>query len=666
MTDIPNYLPIADYGLIGDMHSCALVSKSGSIDWCCLPNFDSASTFGRILDSRLGGFYQLSPRGVRSVTRQYIPGTNVLETTFTTDGGVAKLTDFMPIHPPSHSRILLGSGRRGADPHISHQLKHPRSSDLTPGIELIGADITEPFEVSFDTKIIRILECVSGGIEFELHCSPRFDYGAILPRIVLDDSGGTHGLAHGGANALLVYSSVPMQIRDKNFRASGRLQAGERAYSAVASLTHYTTDFSASKAWVSPEEIDHLLNKTVRYWQKWSERCKVKGEYADDIQRSALTLKALVFEPSGAILAAPTTSLPEGLGGGRNWDYRFTWVRDASFSLKAFLALGLTEEAQGFKDWLEWTSAYSNDLQLMYGIRGERRLEERILPLEGYYWSKPVRVGNGAAEQFQLDIYGELMDSAHSHWELSRKLPDPDYWGTLHDIVDYVARIWRKPDAGIWESRGGDRHFVYSKAQCWTALDRGIRLGEALLSTKPDKALQADVERWKTVRQEIKNEVLTVGFDPMLGAFVQSYGSRTLDASALMLPLIGFIDARDPKMISTIEAIERDLTSPEGLVYRYRGFDDGLAGEEGTFIICSFWMVQNLVLSGQVAKARKLFKTLRGYANDLGLFSEEYDTKTGEMLGNFPQAFSHLAFIQCALLLEKSEEQTRTRTKTMA
>jgi GH15 family glucan-1,4-alpha-glucosidase len=658
MSDTGHYTPIADYGLIGDMHSCALVSKTGSIDWCCLPSFDSPSTFGRLLDWRRGGYFQVAPRGIQSISRRYLPRTNVLETTFTTVTGVAQLTDFMPIHPPSHSRILLGSGRRGADPHVSHRLKHPRMGEITPSFTLLGADVTEPFEVRFDEKVIRVLECVSGSIEFEMVCSPRFDYGTILPRTALDGTSAVHGLAHGGANALLVYCSAPMKIEEFNFVAQGRLGSGERLYAAVASLAHYTTDFTAADAWVSPEEIEHLLSRTISYWEKWSNGCRAQGKYADDMLRSALALKALVYEPSGAILAAATTSLPEGLGGERNWDYRFTWIRDASFSLKAFSDLGLMEEAHGFKDWLEWTTAYPEDLQLMYGIRGERRLDERLLPLEGYYWSKPVRIGNGAAEQFQLDIYGELLDLAYFHSQLHGELPDPEYRGLLRDVVEFAAQNWRRPDAGIWESRGGYRHFVYSKVQCWTALDRGVRLGEDVLKVQPHAALQADVERWKAVRQEIKDEVLSVGFDPKLGAFVQSYGSRTLDAAALMLPLVGFIDANDPRMRSTIEAIERDLTSAEGLVYRYRGFDDGLAGGEGTFIICSFWMVQNLALIGEVAKARSLLETLRGYANDLGLFSEEYDTKTNEMLGNFPQAFSHLAFIQSAWLLHEIEQRT--------
>lgn len=652
MPDTTHYSPIADYGLIGDMHSCALISKKGSIDWACLPNFDSPSTFGRILDARKGGYFAMTPRGIKSTTRRYLPRTNVLETTFETETGIATLTDFMPIHPPSHSRIELGGGRRGADPHISHLLKHPRTADVSPSITLTGEDVTEPFEIIFQAKIIRILECVSGQVEFDVVISPRFDYGTIKPRCTLDGGKDTHGLAHGGANALLVYSSNSLKIEEGNFVSGGTLGSGQKAYAACASLTHFTTDFSASDAWVSSAAIDHALERTIGYWETWSSKAKVEGEYADDILRSALALKSLVFEPSGAILAAATTSLPEGLGGERNWDYRFTWIRDASFSLKAFYALGLTEEAEGFKDWLKWTTAYPEDLQLMYGIRGERYLEERTLPLEGYWWSAPVRVGNGAAEQFQLDIYGELMDAAQSYFAITGRLPDMDYWGLLHDVVEFAAKRWRDPDAGIWESRGGNRHFVYSKVQCWTALDRGCRIVEAVLKASPgNEHLQKDLDHWTKVRQEIKDEILAVGYDKTLGAFVQSYGSRTLDASALMLPLVGFIEADHPYMKSTIEAIERDLTSPEGLVYRYRGFDDGLAGGEGTFIICSFWMVQCLVKLGETARARSLFERLRGYANDLGLFSEEYDTQSNEMLGNFPQAFSHLAFIQSALAL---------------
>lgn len=639
----PPYRPIADYGLIGAMHTCALVGSDGSIDWACLPDFDSPSVFGRILDWRRGGHYQMTVEDVAAVERRYVPRTNVLETTFTTPTGIARLIDFMPVHPPSRSRLSLDAAAGDG-----HRVRHPRG-----GKTARESLLDEPFELRFEEKIIRILECISGDVLFRMECVPRFDYGSVTPRVTLDGNDDRHGLAHGGANALIVYCSAGMQEADHGFAAQGRLEAGGQVYSAVASLPHFTTDFSLNETWVDPDAIATLLDRTVTFWNEWSARCSYDGEFADEVLRSALVLKSLTYEPSGAIVAAPTTSLPEELGGGRNWDYRFTWIRDASFSLGAFSDLGLTDEAEGFKDWLEWTSAYPADLQLMYGIRGERRLDERELDLEGYGWSRPVRVGNGAAEQFQLDIYGELLASAWTHREVSGQLPDAEYWLLLRDIVEFVTSAWQRPDAGIWETRGGYRHFVYSKAQCWTALDRGIRLAEDLVAAGRGEGLSSVIVRWRAVREAIRDEVLAIGFDERVGAFVQSYGSRTLDASALMLPLVGFIHATDPRMRSTIQAIETHLTSPEGLVYRYRGFEDGMAGQEGTFIICSFWLVQNLTLAGEIDKGRRLLDKLRGYANDLGLFSEEFDTRTGEMLGNFPQAFSHLAFVNSAVLLDR-------------
>ena len=642
------YQPIADYGLIGAMHSCALVSKTGSIDFCCLPAFDSPATFCRLLDWQQGGYFQLAPVDIQSVSRRYLPDTNILETTFNTSNGVARLTDFMPVHASSHSRILLGTSDDPTSRRASFRLKHPRKSTVG-----LAEDIDEPFEIEFEEKIVRIFECVSGQIDFRLECYPRFDYGLIQPRVILDAVSPHYGLAHGGANAMLVYCSAPLEIADQGFVSRGQMQQGERLYAAVTSLTHFTPDFAAYDEWLSAPEIDMLLERSASFWRRWSSGCQAEGTHKEEILRSALALKALTYEPSGAIVAAATTSLPEGLGGVRNWDYRFTWIRDATFSLKALSDLGLSQECAGFKNWLEWTAAYPEDLQLMYGIRGERRLPERELPMEGYFWSRPVRIGNGASTQFQLDIYGELMDSAYVYRKLSGEEVDPDYWGFLSDLAEFTISHWRLPDAGIWETRGGDRHFVFSKVMCWVALDRAIQLAEE----SPE--LTADVERWKAAREEIREDILTSGFDPQVGAFVQSYGSRSLDASTLMMPLVGFIDATDPRMRSTIEAIERDLTSPAGLVYRYKGFDDGLSGGEGAFIICSFWLVENLILLGDVDKARALFDKLRGYANDLGLFSEEVDPVTGELLGNFPQAFSHLAFIQSAVMLHEAERQAK-------
>lgn len=659
MIDNRHYRPIADYGLIGAMHTCALVSRSGSIDWCCLPSFDSPATFGRILDWQKGGYFQVAPRDVQSASRRYLPGTNVLETTFNASTGVATLTDFMPVHPPSHSRVRVESaetGRRRSRRADSLRTNHPRGASVAPTLRPPGDDFLEAFEITFEEKIVRILECISGTVQFSVECCPRFDYGAILPRVVLDSSNSSYGLAHGGANALLVYCSAPLQVIDQGFRAQGRLSAGERVYSVVTSLSQFSPDFAAEDERLDSGQLEALLERTVRFWQGWSSGCKCDGEYRDDVLRSALVLKALTYEPSGAIVAAPTTSLPETLGGERNWDYRFTWIRDATFSLKAFFDLGLTKEAERFKNWLEWSTAYPEDLQLMYGVRGERWLTERELGLEGYRWSRPVRVGNGAATQFQLDIYGELLDSAYLYRKLTGRPVDPEYWNLLHDVVEFAARNWRRTDAGIWETRGGYRHFVFSKVMCWVALDRGVKLADDLLERRDDPGLRRDRERWKAARAEIKDDVLSAGYDAQVGAFVQSYGSRTLDAATLMLPLVGFIEADDPRMRSTIEAIERDLTSPDGLVYRYKGFDDGLSGAEGTFIICSFWLVENLIALGEMRKARSLFEKLRGYANDLGLFSEEVDAETGEMLGNFPQAFSHLAFIQSAIMLHGAEK----------
>jgi GH15 family glucan-1,4-alpha-glucosidase len=662
MIENRHYRPIADYGLIGAMHTCALVSSGGSIDWCCLPSFDSPAPFSRILDWSNGGYFQVAPLDVQSTSRRYLPGTNVLETTFNTSTGVATLTDFMPVHPPSHSRIFVGStegGRGGSRGGESTRMHHPRGGSVSPTFATSDEDVPEAFEIQFEEKVVRILECVSGSVQFMLDCCPRFGYGTILPRLAMDESNANLGLAHGGANALLVYCSAPLQMVDQCFRSEGRLKAGERVYAGVASLSHFSPDFAVDGRRLDTRHIDALLERTVRFWQDWSSECQCEGEYRDAVLRSALALKALTYEPTGAIVAAPPTSLPETLGGVRNWDYRFTWIRDATFSLKAFFDLGLTKEADGFKNWLEWSTAYPEDLQLMYGVRGERWLTEQELPLEGYLWSRPVRVGNGAATQFQLDIYGELMDSAYLYRQRSGEQVEPEYWNLLHDVVEFAVNNWRRPDAGIWETRGGERHFVFSKVMCWVALDRGIKLAEDILEHRSDSALRKDVDRWKAVRDEIRQDVLSAGYDPHLGAFVQSYGSRTLDAATLMLPLVGFIEATDPRMRSTIEAIERDLTSPAGLVYRYKGFDDGLSGGEGTFTICSFWLVENLIALGEISRARSLFEKLRGYANDLGLFSEEIDTETGEMLGNFPQAFSHLAFIQSAVLLNQAEKEAR-------
>ena len=599
------YSPISDYGLISEMHSCALVSKEGSIDWCCFPRFDSAAIFSRILDWHNGGYFQITPRGVRSVNRRYLPETNVLETTFETDTGVAKLTDFMPVHP--------------------HSLPE------------------EPLEVGAGHKVMRILECVSGSVRFTVDCRPRFDYGTIVPHVVLNSP--HSGFAHGGADAVSVYCSAPLREADNGFHSEGLLRRGDKLYAAVT----YRSHFSHSSEALDEGEPQRALDETVRFWREWSERCTYQGEHRDDVLRSALTLKALTYAPSGGLVAAATTSMPEAIGGPRNWDYRFTWIRDATFALYSLYIIGYTTAARAFKEWLEWSTAgRAQDLQIMYGLGGERRLTEIEIPqLEGHRRSRPVRIGNAAYSQFQLDVYGEVLDSAHLYRKFVGEL-DPEYWQYLRQVVDFVIEHWREPDDGIWEVRSEPQQFVFSKVWCWVALDRAIKMARAL-------GLPGDIEHWRRVLAEIKGDVLAKGYDAQRGIFVQSYGSKVLDAANLMLPLVGFIRADDPRMRSTIQAIERELMSPQGHVYRYKGLDDGLGGDEGTFTMCTFWLADDLLALGEVDRARVLIDRLRGCGNDLGLLSEEIHGETGEMLGNFPQAFSHMSLINTAVQLQKAE-----------
>lgn len=599
------YRPISDYGLIGNCHSAALVSLDGSIDWCCLPRFDSAAAFSRILDAAKGGYFQVSPSGVRKVTRRYIPGTNVLETTFDTVTGIAVLTDFMPTHENCHPE--------------------------------------EPIESGPTQQVARILKCTSGSVQVKVEFYPRFDYGTIVPHASL--TGPHAGYAHGGADGLTIYSSVPLNEVDGGLEGDGLVRQGQKLYTAVT----YQSRFSHPVEPVDDTAMDSQLEQTIQFWQDWSAICTYEGEFREDVLRSALTLKALTYTPSGGLVAAPTTSLPEAIGGGRNWDYRFTWIRDASFAQYALSILGYTAEPRAFKGWLEWsTLGRARDLQVMYGLVGERRLDEvELLEIEGYRRSRPVRVGNGAYSQFQLDIYGEVLDSAHLYRKFGGEM-DPAYWDYLRRVVDFVMDHWREPDEGVWETRSGRQQFVFSKVWCWVAMDRAIKAARAL-------ELPGDVERWRKVRAEIKEDVLTNGYDPANEAFMQSYRSNSLDSSNLMLPLLGFIRADDPRMRSTIEAIERDLTSPAGYVYRYKDYDDGLGGTEGAFTICTFWLCDDLIALGQVDRARALFDKLRSCANDLGLLSEEIDGETGEMLGNFPQAFSHMALINTAVMLSRAK-----------
>ena len=570
-----------------------------------MPRFDSPALFSRILDSNKGGFYKLAPAKISSSIRRYLPNTNVLETSFTTSTGTGVLIDFMPVH----RHVVM-----------------PRES----------------LEVTDSQRVVRILHCTKGRLDFEMDCYPKFDYGTIVPHASL--SSPTTGMAHGGSEAVSVYCSSQLTVVNDGFRSRGVIFEGEKLYSTVSNQV----SFSHQSEPLTPNELEKELTDSTAFWEDWAAQCTFQGEHREAVLRSALTLKALTYAPSGALVAAPTTSLPEVIGGERNWDYRYTWIRDATFALYALSIIGYTGEARAFKDWLEWsTSGRARDLQVMYGLGGERRLTETEIPeLEGYMNSKPVRIGNGAYDQFQLDIYGEIMDSAHIFRKFGGAV-DADYWEYLRRVVNFVIDHWREPDEGIWETRGGRQHFVFSKVMCWVAMDRAIKAAT-------DLKLPGDVEAWKKVRDEICNDVMSKGYSQERQAFVQSYGSDNLDAANLMLPLVGFIPATDPMMRSTIKATQKELTNKQGFVYRYTKFDDGLNGSEGSFIICTFWLVDNLIHLGQIDEARVLLNSLLACANDLGLLSEEYDSATGNMLGNFPQAFSHLALINTAVQLQQA------------
>ncbi len=608
-TDYPN---IADYGLIGDMHSCALVSSGGSVDWCCFPRFDSDSVFCRILDWDKGGYFRIAPRERASVSRRYVPGTNVLETTFRTDSGSMRLTDFMPMH-------------------------HDDSAPI------------EPYKVGESHQIMRVIECLEGSVELELECYPRFEYGSIVPHVHLENP--NIGFAHGGSSAISLYCSAPLRLVEGGFLSRGTLRQGQKAFAVVT----YESRFSYDSGSLGSAEIEASLGEAIAYWQDWSEICRYEGVYKDYVVRSALTLKALTYAPSGGMVAAPTTSLPEHIGGERNWDYRYTWIRDASFAIYGLHILGYQNEAKAFRNWIEWaTVGRAGDLRIMYGLGGERRLTEvALFELAGYRNSAPVRIGNGAYSQFQLDAYGELMDSAHLYRRFIGPI-DEEYWAYLLSVVEFVLEHWHERDEGVWEARSGRQHNVFSKAWCWVALDRAIKMVNAL-------GLPGDVERWKRVRAEIREQILTQGFNEKRGVFVQAYGSDILDAANLMLPLIGFIRADDPRMLATIRATQSELTSEQGFVYRYRGFDDGLSGDEGTFNICSFWLCDNLILLGELDEATELFERLLEHTNDLGLLSEEIDPHNGNMLGNFPQAFSHLSIINTAVQLQRARRRLARR-----
>jgi GH15 family glucan-1,4-alpha-glucosidase len=589
---------IEDYALIGDTHSAGLVSVDGSIDWLCLPRFDSGSVFAALLDERIGGRWRIAPREDFSTSRAYRKHSMVLETKFDSRSGSAVLIDCLPLEERS-------------DPEIPRQVF--------------------PHEV-----IVRIVRGLSGRITLTMLYEPRFDYGYVVPWMRRE---GDAVEAIGGPDALVLRADVPLDIDGASATASFEVTAGM----SVAFVAAYRPSYSRLETPIGTDRCEHLVEVTNRYWREWTERCVYEGPWREQLVRSLLTLKALTYSPTGGIVAAATTSLPESLGGVRNWDYRYCWLRDATYTLDVLLDQGYTAEAEEWRAWLlRAVAGDPKDLQIMYGVCGERRLGEQQLPwLTGYEASKPVRVGNDAHRQFQLDVYGEVMDSFHSARRAGLQTTDAD-WALERNIVEFVCERWRDPDEGIWEVRSGREHFVHSKVMAWVAVDRGIAAIERWQRRGP-------LDRWKGVRDEIRAEVLDKGYDSERGTFVRAYGSTELDANLLMLPLVGFLPATDPRMRRTIDAISEEL-QVDGLVFRYRSTEtaDGLPPGEGVFLMCTFWLAKCHMLLGRLDEARASFERVLSLCNDVGLLSEQYDTRARRLLGNYPQAFSHTGLITTA------------------
>ncbi len=588
---------IEDYGLIGDMRAAALVGRDGAIDWLCLPRFDSASCFSALVGDERHGRWLLAPAGVvGSSSRRYRPGTLVLESDFETSEGAVRVIDFMP--------------RRGGGP----------------------------------PRLMRIVQGMRGRVPIRMELSLRPDYGSIVPWIELAPDG---VIATAGPDAFRL--STPLSLHVQDATVSAEFVAVEGARERFVLTWHLSYEDTPPV-----EDADSALARTEAWWQQWSGRCGYQGPYRDEVLTSLIALKAMTDETTGAVIAAPTTSLPEDLGGVRNWDYRYCWLRDSVLALQALLAAGYTDEALAFRDFLlRVGTGDPTKIQIMYGIGGERRLTEFELDeLPGYEGSKPVRVGNAASEQFQLDVYGEVMAVAFIGAEALGRIEER-LWPRWRKIVEHVETMWREPDDGIWETRGARQHFTYSKVMAWVAFDRAVRLAEQF-------ELEAPVERWKQTRDELHREVCERGYDRERRTFTQYYGSKELDASVLNIPLVGFLPADDVRVTGTIDAISREL-GRDGFVSRYSTAetDDGLPGDEGQFLACSFWLVSALALNGRIEAARSLFDRLVGLSNDLGLLSEEYDVPRRRQVGNFPQAFSHLTLIGAAEAISLAEANAR-------
>jgi len=597
-------LRIEDYALIGDTQTAALVGRDGSIDWLCLPRFDSPACFAALLGDPGHGRWQIAPREpVRKTRRRYRGQTLVLETEYITDGGVIQIVDCMP----------------------------PRQR--------------EP-------DLVRVVEGIAGDVAVDMELVIRFDYGAVVPWVRTIDGVLT---AVGGPDALSLWSPVETFGIDFTTRASFRVREGDRVPFLLA---WHPSHEPAS----DPIDTSAAVEDTCEWWEHWSSQSTYRGQWKEAVDRSLVVLKAMTFQPTGGVVAAPTTSLPEHVGGVRNWDYRYCWLRDASFTLYALVAAGYTAEAAAWQAWL--LRAVAGDpgaLQIMYGPAGERRLTELEIPwLPGYEGSRPVRVGNNAVDQLQLDVYGEVM-AAMAVAARAGVDNDPTAWELAWVLVRFLEDAWRQPDEGIWEVRGPRRHFTHSKVMAWVAFDRAIKMQERY-------GLDGPLDRWRQLRTEIHREVCERGFDPTRGTFTQFYGSRELDASLLLLPLVGFLPHTDPRVLGTVTAIERELLQ-DGLVLRYKtgadtAYVDGLPPGEGAFLPCTFWLADNYALQGRRPEACALFERLLSLRNDLGLLAEEYDPVAKRLLGNFPQAFSHVALVNTALILTRTDPEPENRHET--
>jgi len=596
------YKDISDYAIVGDLKTCALVGIDGSIDWFCTPRFDSPSVFGALLDIKKGGRFGINPKeDSYEVNQHYEDLTNILVTEFRTGAGSLVLTDFMPCFKVGKAMVLSG-------------------------------------------EIHRRIQCTSGTIDIEVAVKPRMNYASVIPEAKYFPGVGYTFASETPEIMQRLALLTPLefeQLEKGTLLKTITLKQSERVdlvlrYGGTRMEYHHDP------------HTELKLNETREYWRRWANRARYSGKWKEEVLRSALALKLLIYSPTGAIVAAPTTSLPEEIGGIRNWDYRFSWIRDSSFVLWAFHSLGYKEEAFSYMDWLMSIFYLSEDnLQIMLGIGGERDLTERSLPhLEGYRRSSPVRVGNSAWDQFQLDLYGVLLDALYFSHKHGGAIEKKIFEQLVRPLVDSMLKQWNRPDCGIWEVRGEKKHFVYSKMWCWVALDRAVKIANM-------ESMTEEARDWTELRDKIRDEIINRGYDKSIGSFVQSYGSKDLDAANLLMPQVRFLEATDPRIISTIDLAKEKLMKNGKFVYRYLS-EDGLPGKEGAFLICSFWLVNCLTMAGRLKEAEDLLNSLIELSNHVGLFSEEVDLSTGKMLGNFPQAFTHMGFITAATALDRA------------